>query len=71
MVAFDIIPTTHSDIESMLERRYLTGNAVTLIQKLTASDRAANDEFGVSVAIEGHIIVIGAFKANTQRGKHG
>ncbi len=32
--------------------------------KLTASDAAANDEFGISVAVDGDIIVVGAHKVD-------
>ena len=36
----------------------------TQVAKLTASDGAANDEFGISVAIDGDTIVVGAHKAD-------
>ena len=36
--------------------------------KLTASDGAADDEFGISVAVEGDTVVIGARQDNTRNG---
>ena len=45
---------------------YVRSGAVwTEQQKLTASDGAANDNFGFSVAIEGDTALIGAVRANT------
>ena len=38
------------------------------VAKLTAADAAAEDQFGVSVAIDGDTIVIGAYKDNSGRG---
>lgn len=37
-------------------------------QKLTASDGAADDQFGISVAVSGDTAVVGAFGANSSRG---
>ena len=36
--------------------------------KLTASDAAANDEFGISVAVDGNTIVVGARQDDTRNG---
>ena len=38
------------------------------VAKLTAADAAAEDQFGVSVAIDGDTIVIGTYKDNSGRG---
>jgi hypothetical protein len=43
---------------------FRTGTAWTLQQKLTASDGAENDGFGVSVAIDGDTIIVGAWHDN-------
>jgi hypothetical protein len=45
-----------------------TGNVWTQQQKLTASDGAANDEFGYSVAVAGDTITVG--RHNTQTGSN-
>ncbi len=37
------------------------GASWTLTQKLTASDGAAGDHFGVSVAIQGYTLVVGSY----------
>ena len=36
--------------------------------KLTASDAAANDEFGISVAVDGDTIVVGAYQNDSNKG---
>ena len=36
--------------------------------KLTASDRAENDEFGYSVAVDGDTVVVGAYRDDSSRG---
>ena len=36
------------------------GGAVTQLAKLTAADGAADDQFGISVAVSGSLIVVGA-----------
>ena len=38
------------------------------IKKITASDGAANDEFGNSVAISGNYVIVGAYKDNSSTG---
>jgi hypothetical protein len=45
-----------------------SGGTWTQAQKLTASDGAALDFFGASVAISGNTVMIGATRANLQRG---
>ena len=39
--------------------------------KLTASDGAADDEFGISVAVDGDTVVVGAYKHNVGEGTGG
>src|ERR1700693_3721826 len=38
------------------------------VQKLTAGDAAANDDFGVSVGIDGDTVVVGAYQKNAATG---
>lgn len=40
--------------------RHLTADDIAEVAKLTASDGAAGDEFGVSVAVDNDIAVVGA-----------
>ncbi|MBK7976643.1 MAG: FG-GAP repeat protein [Deltaproteobacteria bacterium] len=48
-----------------------TGATWTLTQKLTASDGAAGDRFGVSVAIQGYTLVVGAYNDDDFGGDSG
>ena len=49
---------------ALVARRRLSGDYAQLT-KLVASDAAAYDEFGRSVAIDGDTVVVGAYKAGT------
>jgi hypothetical protein len=40
----------------------------TQVKKLTASDGAAGDEYGVAVAVSGDTIAVGGYRNNTRRG---
>lgn len=46
------------------------GNAWTLQQKITASDGAANANFGFSVSVNGDTAAVGAIQANNGSGQH-
>ena len=50
-------------------RRGLTEADIAEIVKLVASDGAANDEYGYSVAMDGNILVIGAYRKDSNKGK--
>ena len=65
-----VVGAWHDDIDSNLGARVDQGSAYVFVrsgttwseqQKLTASDGAPGDEFGVSVAISGNTTVVGAF----------
>ena len=48
-----------------------TGTTWTEVKKITASDAAASDEFGVSVAIDGTTAVVGSLNEDTKASNAG
>jgi len=64
--------TTESPLDNLTDPPSLSPTgptvAVTEATKLTASDSAAEDNFGISVAIEGDHLVVGAYGRDTNRG---
>ncbi len=58
-------PTSNSGAAYVFTR---TGTTWTQQQKLTASDGAADDEFGISVAVSGNTIAVGSHRADQPSG---